>query len=68
MSKTPDSELKLILPKNGQLIIEDSQELLMCKPRLIPLKSYTLEKLEKMQQEVQKLQKEQSNSASSSQN
>ncbi|KAK4875158.1 hypothetical protein RN001_011580 [Aquatica leii] len=58
MSKASDDEIKPIFPKNGQLIIEDSQELLMCKPRLIPLKSYTLEKLEKMQQEVQKIQKE----------
>lgn len=68
MSKNTNTELKPLFPKIGQLIIEDSQELLMCKPRLIPLKSYTLEKLEKMQQEIQRLQKEQSNSTASSQN
>ncbi|KAK5644951.1 hypothetical protein RI129_006251 [Pyrocoelia pectoralis] len=68
MSKNTNTEPKPLFPKTGQLIIEDSQDLLMCKPRLIPLKSYTLEKLEKMQQEVQRLQKEQSSSTASPQN
>lgn len=53
------NDLKPILPKKGQLIIEDTEELLLCKPRLIPLKSFTLEKLEKMQQDAQKLIEEQ---------
>lgn len=57
MSQLP-ADIKPILPKNGQLIIEDSDEFVMCKPRLIPLKSFTLEKLEKMQREVQTLQAE----------
>lgn len=35
--------------KQGQIILEDVPELILCKPRLIPLKSFTLEKLEKMQ-------------------
>lgn len=52
------NELKPILPKSGQLMIEDCQGLLTCKPRLIPLRSFTLEKLEKMQQEAYKLQAE----------
>lgn len=47
---------KPILPNKGQIIIEDIQDLVLCKPRLIPLKSFTLEKLEKMQQEAQKSQ------------
>ncbi|NP_001171930.1 BBSome-interacting protein 1-like [Tribolium castaneum] len=51
---------KPILPKKGQIIIEDIQDLVLCKPRLIPLKSFTLEKLEKMQQEAQKSQSQQS--------
>ncbi|XP_044269918.1 BBSome-interacting protein 1 [Tribolium madens] len=51
---------KPILPKKGQIIIEDIQDLVLCKPRLIPLKSFTLEKLEKMQQEAQKSQMQQS--------
>ncbi|KAF2905092.1 hypothetical protein ILUMI_01076 [Ignelater luminosus] len=60
MSKVTD-DIKPVLPKNGQLIIEDSQEFVMCKPRLIPLKSFTLEKLEKMQQQVQLLQEQATN-------
>ena len=51
-------KFKPILPNKGQVIIEDVQDLVLCKPRLIPLKSFTLEKLEKMQQEAQKAQTE----------
>lgn len=51
-------DIKPIIPKNGQLLLEDVKELLLCKPRLMPLKSYTLEKLEKMQQEAQKIKEE----------
>jgi BBSome-interacting protein 1 len=53
-------KLKPIIPNRGQVIIEDIQDLVLCKPRLIPLKSFTLEKLEKMQQEAQKLQTQES--------
>lgn len=51
-------DMKPIIPKKGQLLLEDVSELLLCKPRLMPLKSYTLEKLENMQQEAQKLREE----------
>lgn len=44
--------LKPILLKQGQIILEDVPDLMLCKPRLIPLKSFTLEKLEKMQFEA----------------
>lgn len=54
-------DLKPVLPKNGQLLIEDTSELIMCKPRLMPLKSFTLEKLENMQKEAQKIREEQDN-------
>lgn len=37
----------------GQLSIEDVPTMVLCKPKLLPLKSVTLEKLEKMQQEAQ---------------
>ncbi|XP_071050125.1 BBSome-interacting protein 1 [Onthophagus taurus] len=47
-----ENDLKPIVPKTGQLLIENPEELVLCKPRLIPLKSYTLEKLEKMQKEA----------------
>lgn len=48
MSQTVD-DIKPILPKTGQLITDELPEFVMCKPRLIPLKYVTLEKLEKMQ-------------------
>ncbi|XP_044742383.1 BBSome-interacting protein 1 [Chrysoperla carnea] len=48
------TQIKPVLPINsGQLFFEDSKELILCKPRLMPLKSLTLEKLEKMQQLVE---------------
>ena len=53
-------ELKPILPKKGQLMIEDADTLVLCKPRLIQLKSYTLEKLEKMQRDAQNVFEEHS--------
>lgn len=46
------TQLKPILLKQGQIILEDVPDLVLCKPRLIPLKSFTLEKLEKMQSET----------------
>lgn len=57
--KMSTNDLKPIIPKSGQLMIEDVPGLVMCKPRLIPLKSFTLEKLEKMQQEALRVQEEQ---------
>lgn len=33
--------------------MEDVPTMVLCKPKLLPLKSVTLEKLEKMQQEAQ---------------
>lgn len=58
MSENSD-QYKPVLPKGGQLIIEELDELVLCKPRLIPLKSFTLEKLEKMQQAAQATLQEQ---------
>lgn len=51
--------MKPILPKQGHLLIEDVQDLVMCKPRIIPLRSFTLEKLEKMQKEAERIRREQ---------
>ncbi|XP_031246544.1 BBSome-interacting protein 1 isoform X1 [Mastomys coucha] len=51
------AEVKLmfreVLPKQGQLSVEDVTTMVLCKPKLLPLKSLTLEKLEKMQQATQ---------------
>ncbi|XP_019411601.1 PREDICTED: BBSome-interacting protein 1 [Crocodylus porosus] len=47
------SALREVLPKRGQLAVEDVATLVLCKPKLLPLKSMTLEKLEKMQRAAQ---------------
>ncbi len=39
--------------------MEDVPTMVLCKPKLLPLKSVTLEKLEKMQQEAQEIIKQQ---------
>lgn len=39
--------------------MEDVPTLVLCKPKLLPLKSVTLEKLEKMQMEAQEAIKKQ---------
>lgn len=47
------------LPKKGQVYQEDMPTVVLCKPKLLPLKSVTLEKMEKMQKEAQDQVKEQ---------
>ena len=44
--------LKEVLPKRGLVYQESNPQLVLCKPKLLPLKSVTLEKLEKMQKEA----------------
>lgn len=58
MSST-EKHIKPVLPKQGHLMVEDVQELVMCKPHIVPLRSFTLEKLEKMQKEAERARKEQ---------
>ncbi|KAG9470805.1 BBSome-interacting protein 1 [Eleutherodactylus coqui] len=47
------SVFREVLPKQGQLCVEDVPTMVMCKPKLLPLKSVTLTKLEKMQRDAQ---------------
>ncbi|CAM5157582.1 BBSome-interacting protein 1 isoform X2 [Chelonia mydas] len=47
------SVFREVLPKQGQLSVEDVPTMVLCKPKLLPLKSVTLEKLEKMQRAAQ---------------
>ena len=48
-------EISFIFPKSGNLFYEKRKdEFQFCKPHLMPIRSYTLEKLEKMQLEAQK--------------
>ncbi|XP_019358339.1 PREDICTED: BBSome-interacting protein 1 [Gavialis gangeticus] len=53
------SALREVLPKRGQLSVEDVATLVLCKPKLLPLKSVTLEKLEKMQRAAQETVRQQ---------
>jgi len=56
-------EIQEFIPKQGLLFNEFALHPILCKPKLLPLKSVTLEKLEKMQREAQEkviqLEKEQ---------
>ncbi|XP_055616475.1 BBSome-interacting protein 1 [Toxorhynchites rutilus septentrionalis] len=49
---TQQQPITLILPISGKLFYEKKQEFQLCKPQLLPLKSFSLEKLEKMQKEA----------------
>lgn len=46
--------IKHFVPKVGLLHHKESSKLILCKPKLMPLKSMTLEKLQKMQSEAEK--------------
>ena len=56
-------QIKEVLPKQGQLYQEDLPSMDLCKPKLMPLKSVTLEKLEKMQREAEEELKDQETAA-----
>lgn len=47
------------MPSRGQLFHEDVPSSVLCKPKILPLKSVTLEKLERMQREAQETVKQQ---------
>lgn len=49
MSSEPFRE---VLPKRGLVFQESAAQLVLCKPKLLPLKSFTLQKLESMQREA----------------
>jgi len=44
---------KEVLPKQGFLFMEQTPIPILCKPKIMPMKSVTLEKLEKMQKDAQ---------------
>ncbi len=58
-SKPAKDSFREVLPKRGLLFAEDQPQMVLCKPKLLPLKSVTLEKLEKMQNEAKEKAKEQ---------
>lgn len=52
-----DKKVNFYLPKSGLLYEKENIDLILCKPKLMPLRSMTLEKLEKMQHEAEKKMK-----------
>ena len=48
-----------VLPKRGLLFTESQPQTVLCKPKLLPLKSLTLERLETMQREAKDKAREQ---------
>ncbi|CAH3127438.1 unnamed protein product [Porites lobata] len=50
---------KEVLPKKGLLFTEQTPMPVLCKPKIMPMKSVTLEKLETMQKEAQEAVKRQ---------
>ncbi|CAG9571202.1 hypothetical protein LMJF_14_0200 [Leishmania major strain Friedlin] len=63
-SQTPhgdvvDEATMAVLPEHGLIFSEIKQmQLLLCKPKLLPVKSYSLEKLEKMEKKLAREAKE----------
>lgn len=52
MTSNATSEvLRDYVPKVGLIYHKESAQLIFCKPKLMPLKSVTLEKLEKLQRD-----------------
>ena len=45
-------EIKAVLPSGGMTHVEDVPQYVLCKPKILPMKSVTLEKLEQMQKEA----------------
>uniref|UniRef100_A0A1Q3FXY6 BBSome-interacting protein 1 n=1 Tax=Culex tarsalis TaxID=7177 RepID=A0A1Q3FXY6_CULTA len=61
--------ITLILPTSGKLFYEKKQDFALCKPQLLPLKSFSLEKLEKMQKEAHRqLQENRARTAAAAEN
>lgn len=52
-TESSKAQVRQLLPAKGFLYTEQHPMLVLCKPKILPLKSVTLEKLEKMQQDAQ---------------
>lgn len=60
MSTTQKEQIiKEVLPKCGMLYSEEIPQMVLTKPKILPLKSVTLEKIEEMQKQAQELMKQQ---------
>jgi len=52
-------DFREVLPKRGLLFTEAQAQLVLCKPKLLPLKSLTLQRLEEMHAEARMKAKKQ---------
>lgn len=59
MANISEISVEEVLPKYGLLFTEQSPMPVLCKPKIMPLKSVTLEKLEKMQKDAEETIKQQ---------
>ncbi|XP_076278513.1 BBSome interacting protein 1 [Lasioglossum baleicum] len=50
---TSTEKIDVVLPRQGLLYQEENLDYILCKPKLMPLKSITLEKLERMQRDAE---------------
>ncbi|XP_011494524.1 PREDICTED: BBSome-interacting protein 1 [Ceratosolen solmsi marchali] len=57
-SEQSNFNVDIVIPQQGMLYKEDTPDYILCKPKLMPLKSVTLEKLEKMQKDAELKMKE----------
>jgi len=53
MSNDSETVFREIVPKTGLLYNENITEMVFCKPKIMPMKSFTLEKLDKIQKEAE---------------
>lgn len=46
-------QIGAVIPQQGVIYDKETSDYILCKPKLMPLKSITLEKLENMQKEAE---------------
>ena len=67
-SEKKECDIDFVLP-DPYLFCEPEVDYILCKPKLMPLKSVTLEKLEKMQKDAEtKLRESQSSESTNTEN
>lgn len=63
MSKANDeassSAMQAILPSQGIVLFEQPEQFVLCKPKLLPLKSWSWLRMERLQQDAEQKAKEQ---------
>jgi BBSome-interacting protein 1 len=52
-----ENKFQVILPKHGMVYSEEIPQMVLTKPKILPLKSVTLEKIEEMQKQAHEFMK-----------